>query len=235
VLAIGAPAGWLCIRLTEGASASAELSEHTALYVYMWIGTTIAFSIFGLVLGIQETKLEELSLVDALTRLHNVRYFRARLQEEMALSQRTRKPLALVIMDLDHFKKVNDAHGHPVGDQVLIQAGAALAAVIRKGETAGRVGGEEFGLLLPACTAEEARSVVERVRESIARISIAAPSGAAVRVTASAGIASTAERPDATADQLYALADEALYQAKQAGRNRSAVVSAVSVAAAKIR
>jgi diguanylate cyclase (GGDEF)-like protein len=233
-MAAGAPLGWLLIERIRGAAPAANVAAQPGLYVYMLVGTMVVFGVFGFLLGEHEDRLqrinrelEHLSVTDAITGLRNARYFHARLHEEHAEQARSGEPLALVIVDLDHFKRVNDEYGHPVGDDVLANAASAIAAVTRQGETAARVGGEEFGLLLPGSDAAAARDAAERVRAAIAAVDTRLPDGSAVRVTASAGVASTAILPDATQRQLYRAADEALYAAKAAGRNRTVVADAV--------
>ena len=190
----------------------------------------IVFGVFGLMLGRREDRLletnrelEHLAITDPLTGLHNPRYFHARMDEEQAERARTGQPLSVVIIDLDHFKRVNDEYGHLVGDDVLANAARAIASVARRGETAARVGGEEFAVLLPASTAEAAYEVAERTREAIAATMTPVTDGTSVHVVASAGVASTADLPDATANELYRAADEALYRAKAEGRNRTVI------------
>jgi diguanylate cyclase (GGDEF)-like protein len=118
-----------------------------------------------------------------------------------------------------------DEYGHPVGDGVLVNAARAIASITRLGETEARVGGEEFALLLPDSTGAEAREVAERVRAAIAANETPIPGrdGATIRITASAGVASTAEHPSASVQEIYRITDEALYRAKREGRNRTVV------------
>lgn len=229
-MAPGAPLGWLVIRSLKGAAPVAELAAEPGLYLYMAFGTLVIFALFGFILGEKEDRLErsnraleDLSITDALTGLRNRRYFHARLDEEQAERRRTGAPLALAILDLDYFKRVNDQHGHVAGDDVLITVARAISSVTRQGETEARVGGEEFALLLPGSDAEAARDAAERVRNAIATAETRLRGGAKIRITASAGVASTAEMPDATSTELYSAADRALYAAKAAGRNRTIV------------
>ncbi len=232
VLAVGAPVGWLLIRMARGHLPMAELSANASLYAYMLFATMVVFGLFGLLLGEREARLlrlnkelEHASVTDALTGLRNARYFYTRLAEEFAEWQRTGQPLGLVIIDLDHFKRVNDEHGHPVGDAVLVNTARAIASVTRQHETEARVGGEEFALLLPGSNSEQAREVAERARMAIAESTTQLPAGGVIYVTASAGVASTAELPDATPAWLYRAADEALYEAKEGGRDRTCVAA----------
>ena len=227
-MAAGAPLGWLIIRLALGSSAAVEWRTQPALYLYMLAGTVVVFGLFGFLLGHREDalvrlnrKLEDLTITDSLTGLRNARYFHARLAEEHAATTRAGEPLSLVIIDLDHFKNVNDRYGHVVGDDVLVNAAWAIASVTRGGDTAARVGGEEFALLLPGSDTEAACEAAERVRLAIAAAAtpLAGTEHDVVQITASAGVASSCEIMDATPLELYRAADEALYRAKAAGRN----------------
>lgn len=229
ILALGAPGGWLVIRLIAGGSLQSELETSLLLYTYLLIPTSLAFGGFGAVIGIHEDRLEDankrledLSLTDALTGLKNVRYFRLRLEEEHAAAIREGAPLAIAVIDLDRFKDVNDQHGHQVGDDLLAACAEVILSMARKGETAARVGGEEFALLLPGDDGESASRAGERVREAIRRASIRTV-GSDASVTASVGVASTAELGPIDPRILYWAADTALYRAKRQGRDRVAL------------
>ena len=111
-------------------------------------------------------------------------------------------------------------YGHPTGDDLLVHIAEAISSVLRKGETVARVGGEEFAALLVDSTGNQARLTGERIRQAVGDAAIRAPNGDAVSVTISVGIVSTSEFPALGPDALYAKADEALYRAKQQGRNR---------------
>ncbi|QHT56209.1 diguanylate cyclase [Cellulomonas sp. H30R-01] len=154
---------------------------------------------------------------DGLTGLHNRRALGQRLAEAVDDAGRTGRPLSMVLVDVDHFKAVNDSHGHAVGDAVLAAVGRELAAATRDGETAARLGGEEFVLLLPGVTATEATRRADDVRARCAGLRV--PSGRApVRLTLSAGVATLA--PGGTADDMLRAADDAMYAAKDAGRDQ---------------
>jgi diguanylate cyclase (GGDEF)-like protein len=237
VMAAGAPLGWLLVRRLQGIAPAADIAGNPDLYLYMLLATVLTFGVFGHVLGDREDRLlranrelEELAVSDPLTGLRNARYFHARFAEEQAERIRTGEPLALVIIDLDHFKLINDRYGHLIGDDVLADAARAMASVTRQGETAARIGGEEFALLLPGSTGEAAREAADRALQAIAATGTRLPGEpwGAVRITASAGVASTAELPSADPRELYRAADEALYRAKSEGRNRSAVARAAT-------
>jgi diguanylate cyclase (GGDEF)-like protein/putative nucleotidyltransferase with HDIG domain len=156
---------------------------------------------------------EERAAVDPLTGLANHRTFHERLRSEVERARRRERNLALVLMDLDHFKRVNDLHGHQVGDQVLQHASRILASETRVSEMVARVGGEEFAMILPEADADEAMRAAERVRRAVA----VADFPAVGRMTMSAGVCLMEQA--ASADDLYRLADGALYWAKHRGRN----------------
>ncbi len=152
---------------------------------------------------------------DVMTGLHNRRVFLERLGQELQRSVRSGEPPALLVLDVDHFKRINDTHGHPVGDAVLKDLAAAMVPVVRPYDTVGRLGGEEFGVLLPGANTQGATAVAQRVREAIKAASLGGlPAGA---VTVSIGLA-VAYR-NTTAASLYATADAQLYQAKHSGRD----------------
>lgn len=164
------------------------------------------------------TRLEQLSLEDDLTGIANRRSFDRALSDEWNRARRREHPLALILLDLDHFKELNDRRGHPAGDDGLRRVGAFLAEAIRRsGEVVARYGGEEFAILLPATDAEGAIRVAESLREGIEQLSI--PYGNGRRMTASCGVAAMIPARTLTAESLVASADRALYAAKHGGRN----------------
>ncbi len=165
-------------------------------------------------------RLQELSSHDGLTRLLNHRAIHERLREELQRAGRFHHPLAVIICDLDFFKKVNDTHGHLAGDAVLRGAAAALKSTLRACDVIGRYGGEEFLAVLTESDLDAGRQAAERLRQSICDTAIPLPSGLSVRITGSFGVAAYGEVPQpATADALLTLADTRLYEAKAAGRN----------------
>jgi diguanylate cyclase (GGDEF)-like protein len=153
---------------------------------------------------------------DALTGVSNKRGLTDTLKRMVATATRTSTPMAGIMVDLDHFKQINDVHGHEKGDEVLAAVGAALRASLRESDFAGRYGGEEFLVLLAATDRDGARKVAETLRQSVARIQI---TGVDRPVTASLGVAVLPEHAT-DADTLIRLADRALYAAKRKGRNR---------------
>jgi diguanylate cyclase (GGDEF)-like protein len=170
-----------------------------------------------------EARLAALSETDALTGLPNRRGFQASALAALAEARRSGRACAVVALDIDRFKAINDGHGHPAGDEVLRGVGAAIRAGLRGGDIAGRLGGEEFALLLPGDALDDAVGVAERLR-ALVRATVPHPAGDGVAVTLSAGAAAIAggAPPEALADALGA-ADLALYAAKRQGRDRVAV------------
>ena len=170
-----------------------------------------------------------MAFTDSLTGLYNRRYVEAHLAELVRLARTRQQPISALMIDLDHFKRVNDEHGHPAGDEVLREAARRIASSLRHFDFVGRYGGEEFVVVLPGADAGTAALIAERVRAAIATLpfQISTPAGALeLELTASVGVACGPK--DAPAD-LIACADKALYAAKHAGRNL--VVSETSDAA----
>jgi diguanylate cyclase (GGDEF)-like protein len=171
----------------------------------------------------QSRKLEEQSVTDALTGLKNRRFFDERLQEEFKRAQRYGDFLSLIMIDLDHFKAVNDRFGHPAGDMVLREAAALIRKSIRDPDICARYGGEEFAVILPKTHMSGALAVAERVWRELGAKEYAVTADAAgegtVKVTASLGLAFYPSQDITAGDLLLRFADEALYQAKKAGRN----------------
>ncbi|CAO3414903.1 GGDEF domain-containing protein [Azospirillum doebereinerae] len=155
---------------------------------------------------------------DPLTGLFNRRAFTEGLNAEITRAQRNGGAFSLVSLDLDRFKGINDTHGHPTGDAALRMVAALVRDTIRTRDSAGRLGGEEFGLLLPDTGAEGAAALAERLRDRVATHPLSTPSGAALTVTFSAGVAEW--QPGLDEETLLRRVDEALYAAKAAGQNR---------------
>jgi diguanylate cyclase (GGDEF)-like protein len=173
-------------------------------------------------LQLANEQLARLANTDALTGLSSRRLFLQRLAEEAARARRHLQPLSVLMLDLDFFKRINDTYGHVVGDQVLVGAASAISAVKRESDIAGRIGGEEFGLILPATDLEGARIMAERLRRSIATQQHLTDDGFEFVITASLGVATFASGVrDET--ELLNLADAALYYAKELGRDRVCV------------
>jgi diguanylate cyclase (GGDEF)-like protein len=168
--------------------------------------------------------LREQATRDSLTKLWNRHAIFEFLSQEIARSYREGVPLGVLISDIDHFKKINDTHGHMAGDAVLREVAVRMRAAVRTYDAVGRYGGEEFLLILPGCDCETALLTAERMRENLQQSPIRLPEGTLVTVTASFGITSLPRGRQTSPETLVRLADEALYQAKQQGRNRSALI-----------
>jgi diguanylate cyclase (GGDEF)-like protein len=189
--------------------------------VYSGVATAIAFTVFGAWAGGMMDRLRAAAMHDGLTGLFNRRFLREALPSLQAATQRRAEPLCLLMLDLDHFKGVNDRHGHLIGDQTLRAVADVLRNQSRRSDLVVRFGGEEFAVLCPATDGPTGVQVAERLREAIAELG-AAELGHPGPQTVSIGIAvQNAENfsPDALMDR----ADVALYQAKHGGRNRTAL------------
>jgi len=169
-----------------------------------------------------QRQMYESALRDDLTKTFNKKYFTDRLESEFAFATRTKADLSLVVFDLDHFKSINDTHGHPVGDQVLSDMGQAVAALIRAEDVFARVGGEEFAVICRGADSTQGRAVAERVRQAVASHRFTADD-TTIPVAISAGVASIPDARIADSQALIAAADQALYEAKRTGRNRVCV------------
>jgi diguanylate cyclase (GGDEF)-like protein len=172
---------------------------------------------------VNQERLHRLSLIDVLTRVENRRSFNTSIEKEIARALRQVEPLTVMIGDLDHFKAINDNHGHQVGDRVLYAVAQEIAGMLRKTDHVCRYGGEEFALILPNCDRALAQEIGERIRQRVAGMRVASDSGIEVPLSISLGVTCWTEpRPDATgiAERLVKLADNAVYRAKGAGRNR---------------
>lgn len=166
----------------------------------------------------QAAELHRQSVTDGLTQVYNHRFFEERLRDEFRRAQRYDDPLALVLIDLDEFKTVNDRFGHQEGDRVLQDVATSLRKSVRDTDVTARYGGEEFALLLPKTHLAGALTVAERVWKDIC--SLRAGPGRQAKVTASLGISGYPNRSVLSADQLFRTADDALYRAKREGRNK---------------
>jgi len=176
-------------------------------------------------------RLRRAGMTDGLTGVHNRRYFDHRSLIEFSQAVRHRYPLACLFLDIDHFKAINDGHGHPVGDEVLRQVGGLILRSLRTGDLAARYGGEEFVVLLPRTDQAGAREVAERIRLMVQEAPFVTPEGGTVSATLSAGLAMLPAGATSFAELLSA-ADRALYEAKRAGRNRTVAADDNSAATA---
>lgn len=167
-------------------------------------------------------EMADLAMKDTLTGIYNRRHFMMDLESEWKRFRRYGRPLSLLLLDIDHFKSINDRYGHDVGDQVIIAVARLCQTKTRDSDVAARIGGEEFGILLPEADLDEARIAAERLRVAIAEQPVDTSSGP-LTVTVSIG-AAPAEASAAGVAELMKRADEALYAAKRGGRNRVAAM-----------
>jgi len=171
----------------------------------------------------RQAELEIASSTDPLTSLANRRTFFQRLGEEIARARRHRRPLSVLMIDVDHFKAINDVHGHLAGDDVLRRLAARIQEALRTADVAARYGGEEFSLLLPETSLEGARVVADRLLSVGRTVGVRAEEGSET-ITVSVGLAELS--PEDRADDLVARADAALYRAKRSGRDRLSIADA---------
>lgn len=162
----------------------------------------------------------ELSLRDPLTGLANRRHFRAVLSREIEIVARSGNSALLLMLDIDHFKKINDTHGHLTGDKVLQAVARCIAGCVRPQDTVARYGGEEFAIVMPDCQAAFGEAVAERLRQSVAALSIPSSPLTHVQITTSVGGAYAPVWVRSTADLWTERADTQLYLAKAQGRNQ---------------
>jgi diguanylate cyclase (GGDEF)-like protein len=173
------------------------------------------------------SKLEQLATTDPLTGIANRRRMTEQISKELDRARRYKHPLALLMVDIDHFKRINDTYGHEVGDQAIVAVAGALSAAMRSIDLVARFGGEEFVLLMPEASLETAGGAAERLRETVAQLRIDLDGGLTVSLTISVGVAASypQDAPDSPS-ALLVRADKALYQAKKDGRDRVVLAAA---------
>jgi diguanylate cyclase (GGDEF)-like protein len=163
-------------------------------------------------------KLQKLAITDGLTKLYNSRSFYSQLELEVDRFNRYRHPLALLLLDIDHFKDYNDAFGHLEGDKVLVRFSQIIKSCLRANDSAYRYGGEEFTVILPETGGEEAKTVAQRIRAALETEKFSPEEGKAVTITISIGV--TEYHPKEELSAFIQRADQAMYLSKQNGRNR---------------
>ncbi len=196
--------------------------QHLGTDFLSHLGVIAAFAIDN---AINRARLVRSGLTDFLTGWHNRRYLHERLKEELSRAQRSHAGVACVLLDLDHFKSINDTHGHLIGDMALREAAGRINQQIRGSDAAARFGGDEFVVLAPAVSQEQAAALAERMRLAVCDSPLQLPDGGEHRLTVSVGVAimqmgETQVDIKSAAERLLAEADAALYRAKQNGRNR---------------
>ena len=184
--------------------------------------------LFALVHDVTERKQAEgrlilLAQTDTLTGLPNRRHFLEMAGNELERRHRYRGALSVLMIDIDHFKKINDSYGHQIGDKVLQAVGRLFPEALRNSDFVGRIGGEEFAAMLPETGGSKACEVAERVRQQVEMTEVVCEDGVSLRITLSIGVSSVEGDDDRSLDALLEQADQALYAAKNAGRNRVGV------------
>lgn len=220
--------------LNFGSADEKRFSRHLATDFLAHLGVIAAFAIEN---TINRARLVRSGLTDYLTGWHNRRYLNERLKEELARAQREGAGLTCLIVDLDKFKDINDRYGHLAGDMALREIARRVNAQVRGSDAAARFGGDEFVVLVPHVTPEQAAAFAERIRLAVAETPLEVAPGARVTATVSIGVAAIVPGEDETdleraAERLLADADAALYRAKERGRNRVEVAASVAGAAA---
>ncbi|MBL4570288.1 MAG: GGDEF domain-containing protein [Alcanivorax sp.] len=199
-----------------------------------WVNSMIAFAtpFLAIVFGftyvllrrwqIREKQIRALAVTDPLTGLDNRRALFDQFSYELARSRRSGSPVSVCVMDLDHFKQINDRYGHVVGDQVLLMVAEVLRDCLRETDRIGRIGGEEFMLLMPETDQQGAQKVIERCRQRLNDTPVEVEGQAPFHISASFGVTCAGPGDTLGEEQLFTRAYQALYQAKEAGRNRMA-------------
>jgi diguanylate cyclase (GGDEF)-like protein len=218
--AVGAVVGLVLLRATfsSAESLSADFLSNRFTYIYVFVATAVTFLVLGYVLGRQADALRRLSATDALTGLCNRRALQDRLRDECRRSARYKFPLALLLIDIDDLKGVNDAKGHSAGDDLLRRTATAIQRSLRTMDCGARWGGDEFAIVAPHTSLEAGRRLGERLLIQLRNHGDAAHAG----ISASVGVAvfDSRQHIHATPDALMRAADLALYSAKARGRNQ---------------
>jgi len=215
--------------ITFGSRDKKRFTSDLAADFLAHLGVVVAISLEN---AVNRARLVRSGVTDFLTGWHNRRYFHNRLREELARSERSGKALACLMIDIDHFKEINDRFGHLAGDEALKEVARRAEAEIRAGDTGARFGGDEFAILLAGAEAPAAAKLAERIHHVVGATPIRVHGGAHVTVTLSLGLATAKPQPRShdykqLAERLIAEADAALYRAKSAGRNRVEVSSQI--------
>jgi two-component system, cell cycle response regulator len=212
--------GLLLLRtaFTSSYSLAAEFLSNRLTYIYVFVTTAVVFMVLGYVLGRQADELRRLSMTDALTGLPNRHAFQTRLREEWRRARRYGAPLALLLIDVDGLKQVNDEQGHEAGDRVLRDVAGAIRHTLRGSDIGARWGGDEFAIIAP----NTGRSAARRLGDRLILHTRERTRGEGAPVTVSVGLAifDPTEQPLKTIQTLMRTADRALYEAKANGRAR---------------
>ena len=225
LLALGAPFGLLIVQSIGSEEplsidwVSNDIRNQSITYLYLLVSTSFVFASLGYALGTQQDLLVETAITDPLTGLYNRRHLEERLLEELGRASRHGQPLALLLIDLDGLKAINDLDGHEAGDIALRAVADSLRRGCRISDVAARHGGDEFAVLAPLTAAPEALTLAARISTALKEHSSEAPLSVSIGVTDNRNGAVT--QPET----LYAVADRALYTAKEEGRDRAVYVA----------
>ncbi len=208
------------ILAVDGRRTSAQVS----MSPLPWDGLPVIYVLINDVTALKESeeRLRQLSITDPLTGVFNRRHYFEVAEQELARARRYGRATSLLALDIDHFKRINDTHGHAVGDEALRLFADACRGILRSNDLLGRMGGEEFAILLPETDMAGAHMVAERIRSRTAELAVALGTSAGtgdVCITVSIGV-SSCRSGERSVDAMLSCADEALYLAKAAGRNR---------------
>jgi diguanylate cyclase (GGDEF)-like protein/PAS domain S-box-containing protein len=203
----------------ESPGVAPELAGEQRAAWRQWVSSVAEYLALALSNLMLRESLETQARHDPLTDLYNRRYMEEALEREVRRSERSRRPMGLIMLDLDHFKRYNDTYGHETGDRLLVALARFLTSQVRAGDIVCRYGGEEFLIILPEATLEQVTQRAEQLRRSVTQLAVEADVGVRDRLTLSLGVAMFPEH-GGTAAELVRTADSALYRAKRSGRDR---------------
>ncbi|MCV6610444.1 MAG: GGDEF domain-containing protein [Amphritea sp.] len=219
---------WLCVRFLASSQHNMTLSLLIATAVPLIAAPATSWPLMGLFLKVHrlEAEMRRLALTDPLTSLANRRYFLEQAENYLALARRSQHPVSVIMLDIDHFKRINDSYGHATGDKVLQLFSESLRQLCRESDAVGRLGGEEFAILLPDSDAQAAAQFCQRLHQQTSELEHQ-QDNQVIHFTVSAGIKAI-DPADITTDtisldRLLNEADKALYRAKEAGRNQTRI------------
>ena len=242
LLGLGAPLGWLFWRslFDQREWLRHEFQYFGGFYLYLACATITVFTLFGYFLGRRSDKTTDQSasvkealrnvsmqaITDALTNIHNARYLHEQLSIEAESAKRYNTPLACLMLDIDNFKSINDKFGHPSGDVILVTLAKIVRQSVRRVDIVGRLGGEEFLVIMPHTSRDMAFQIAERIRQAVQRWPFKA-GDTMIPVTVSIGLACYPAPGVDDKSTLMKAADDALYEAKRTGKNRTVAANPI--------